>query len=143
MADAVTTVVEYNGYKNAIVRCSIVSDGTGTTGLKIYDASSGGAFGVTQAGQTFYPGIHSKLVGLDYDVQDMKIELLWEGSPSNQVMMALGSAPEDFSWKRIGGLKCPPALTGATGSILLSTINAANNATAWLLLYIVKGVPQS
>jgi hypothetical protein len=147
MADTANIVVavEQNGYRNVIIRASLVSDGSGLTNYKLYDASSAGAFGVTApGGQIVYPGVHSTLVGLDYDVQDMKINLLWDASPTPQSIWALGAAPEDFNWTRFGGIRCPAAtLAGATGSIDVTTINAAPNSTFAILLYIRKNVPVS
>ena len=72
----------------------------------------------------------------------MKINLLWDaGTPES--IFALGSAPEDFSWVRFGGVRVPATLVGATGSILISTINQAANSTFALLLYLRKNVPQN
>lgn len=145
MADTANVVVttEANGYRNAIVRVALRSDGTGLTNYKIFDATSSGAFGVTApGGQIVYPGIHTSLVGLDYDVQDMKINLLWDAT-TPQSIMPLGSAPEDFRWERFGGVRVPSGLVGATGSILVSTINQVPDSTFFLILYLRKGVPQS
>ena len=143
MADTANIVLttQYSGYRNAIILATLVSDGTGLTNYKIYDATSGGAFGVNQGGQTFYPGIHSTLIGLDYDVQDMKINLLWDAT-TPQSMLPLGSAPEDFVWKDFGGLK-PPSIAGVTGSILITTINQAPNSTFFVRLHIRKNIPVS
>lgn len=144
MAETCVVNVETNNYRNVILRCTFVSvDGTGIANQKIYDASSGGAYGVTApGGQVVYPGVHTKLITLDYDVQDTKVRLQWEAT-ANQDILALGNAPEDFSWIRIGGLRVPAALTGATGSILLSTVNAAPQSTFSLIIGLRKGVPQS
>lgn len=144
MADNANVVVavEQNGYRNAVIRASLVSDGSGLAAFKLYDASPGGIYGITApGGQIVYPGVHTTLVGLDYDVQDMKINLLWDaGTP--QSILALGSAPEDFDWKRFGGIRVPANLVGATGSILITTINQAAGSTFSMVLYIRKNVPQ-
>lgn len=145
MADSANIVVaiENNGYRNIVIRASLVSDGTGLANYKLYDATSAGVYGVTApGGQMVYPGVNTKLVGLDYDVQDMKLRLQWDaGTP--QDILALGSAPEDFNWKRFGGIRVPAGLTGATGSILLTTVNQAPQSTFMLVLYLIKNVPQS
>lgn len=142
MADAPTTVTMTNGYRNIVLRCSLRSDGSGLSGYKVYDATSGGTFGVSKAGQTFYPGIHSKIMGLDYDVQDLKLRIQWEAT-SNQDAIILGNAPEDYDWRRFGGIPCPPGLVGATGSLLITTFNQAPDSTFNLVLYLSKNVPQS
>lgn len=141
MADAPTVYVEQNGYRNVILRVDLLSDGSGVALQKIYDATSTGVFGVSKQGQTFYPGIHTTLIGLDYDLQDMKAQLFWEAT-ANVPLRVLGQAPEDFDWTRFGGIRCP-VVAGATGSILLSTINQAPNSTLSLILYLRKNVPVS
>jgi hypothetical protein len=146
MADSANVVVttEQNGYRNVVIRATLLSDGSGLSAYKVYDATSAGAFGVTApGGQIVYPGVHTSLVGLDYDVQDMKVQLLWDASPTPQGLLNLGNAPEDFNWKRFGGIRVPSGLAGATGSILITTVNQAPNSTFSLILYVTKGVPAS
>ena len=148
MADNANIVVraENQGYRNTVVRASLVSDGSGLSAYALVGATSAaiGAvnLSVTQAGQTFYPGTHLTIVGLDYDVQDMKLELLWKATANEQIM-ALGSAPEDFVWTKFGGIRVPSGLAGATGDILLTTLNQASNSTFMLILYLRNNVPQS
>lgn len=148
MADTANIVVavENNGYRNVVVRASLVSDGSGLTNFVLIDPTVAAAgavnLSVTQAGQTFYPGTHLTIVGLDYDVQDMKLQLRW-GATINQDILALGSAPEDFDWRKFGGIRVPSGLSGATGQILITTINQAPESTFALILYMRKGVPQS
>jgi hypothetical protein len=140
MADAVVNRTIINGYRNVVIRVTDLSDGTGLTNYKAYDATSAGAFGVQAFGQTIYPGIHTTIVGLDYDIQDMKLQLLWDATTPEPIFN-LGNAPEDFSWLRFGGVTCPPGLAGATGSILLTTVNAAAQSTFSLVLSLRKNVP--
>lgn len=144
MADSANIVVatEINNYRNAIIRCSLVSDGTGLANFKVFDAAAAGFAVTAPGGQRVTPGIHIALVALDYDVQDMKIRLQWEAT-ANQDIIALGSAPEDFNWKRFGGIRVPSGLAGATGSILVTTVGQAANSTFFILLYLTKNVPQS
>ncbi len=139
MADVTTLNVETNAYRNVVIRATCVSDGTART-ITAYDATSGGAFGVSKAGQTFYPGVHSTLVGLHYDVQDMKIRLQWDAtSPAD--LLPLGSAPEDFDWRDFGGIRVPSGLAGATGSILITTVDPNVDATYSVILKIRKNIP--
>lgn len=146
MADNANIVVrtEVNGYRNVVIRASLDSDGSGLNAFKLYDASLAGAFTImAPGGQIVAPGVHSTLVALDYDVQDMKINLLWDAVPTPESILALGSAPEDFDWKRFGGIRVPAGLAGATGSILITTINQAAGSTFSLIMGIRKNVPQS
>lgn len=140
MADVVALQVQQNGYRNIILTGTLVSDGSGVAKQVIYDATSSGAFGVNRAGQVFYPGIHTTIIGLDFDVDGMRFELFWDADTDSPIQ-AYGASPEDFNWRRFGGLHVPSGLTGATGSILLSTIGAAANATLSFVLYLRKNVP--
>lgn len=142
MAEVAIVNIEANGYRNAIVRATLVSDGSGIVNQKIYDASSGGVYGVSKAGQTFYPGVHTTVVGLDYDAQDLKLRIQWEAT-ANQDILALGNAPEDFDWRKFGGIRVPSGLAGATGSILISTVAQQVNSTFSIVLYLRKNVPVS
>ena len=142
MASTNTLNVETNGYRNVVIRATQVSDGTDGETVTIYNATSTGAFGVTKAGQMFYPGIYTAVVGLDYDVQDMKIALQWEATTDTNIM-PLGSAPEDFNWTRFGGIRVPAGLAGATGSIKIKSLQPLVGATYTVVLYLRKRVPQS
>src|ERR1035437_1116586 len=139
MVDVATVNVMQNGFRNVILRVTLFSDGSGITNQKIFDASSTGAFGVNRAGQIFYPGIHTKVRAIDYDIQDMKMRVQWEAAPSQDIF-PLGNAPEDFDWTRMGGLPVPPGLAGATGSILLTSINQAPQSTFFMTMYLTKNV---
>ena len=142
MASTNTLNVETNGYRNVVIRATQVSDGTDGETVTIYNATSSGAFGVSKQGQMFYPGIYTAIVGLDYDVQDMKIALQWEASVDTNIM-PLGSAPEDFNWTRFGGIRVPAGLAGATGSIKVKSLQPVVGATYTVILYLRKRVPQS
>lgn len=141
MAETAPVFIENNGYRNVVLRIPFIStDGTGITNQKIYDATSSGVFGVNKAGSNFYPGIHTTLVGVDYDAQDLKLQIQWEAT-TNSDILNLGNAPEDFYWKDFGGIRVPPGLAGATGSILLSTVNQVPQSTFSLVLRLRKNVP--
>lgn len=144
MADSANIVVrtEANNYRNLIVRASLVSDGSGLSNYKLFDAASA-TFGVTApGGQKVTPGIHVSIAQLHYDVQDMKIRLQWEAT-ANEDILALGSAPEDFDWRDFGGIRVPSGLAGATGSILVTTVGFSVNSTFSMILHLRKNVPQS
>ena len=129
------------------MRATLVSDGSGLTNYVLVDPTAAAAatvanLSVTQAGQVFYPGTHLTLVGLDYDIQDLKLRLQW-GATVNQDILALGNAPEDFDWTKFGGIRVPSTLAGATGQILITTVNQAPNSTFALVLYLRKNIPQT
>lgn len=141
MADVATVQIIENGFRNVVLNVGLVSDGSGITAQKIFDATSGGVYGVTIAGQTFYPGLHTKVIGIDFDVQDQKFRLDWEAT-ANRLITAYGASPTDFNWRKMGGIPCPPGLVGATGSILLTTIDPMPNATLSFILSLRKDINQ-
>lgn len=138
MADNFVQRVEANSARNYVTRISIISDGTGQNLTKVFDATNV-ANGNLVGGQTFLPGIHTSIVGMDFDVQDMKFALYWEATANEQIG-AWGASPASFDWRDIGGIRCPIGLAGATGSILLSTIDQNVNATLSLILRLRKNV---
>lgn len=140
MADTPVVRVEQNGFRNVVIRANCVSDGSGFSGFKIYDATSAGAFGVSAGGQTFYPGVHTTIAGMDFDTQDMKLRVQWDATAPEDIVV-WGSSPEGFRWDDIGGLRVPAGLAGATGSILISSIDPQVNATFTLILRLRKNVP--
>lgn len=153
MADNTTSNVIMNGYRNYVFTFNDVSDGTGLNALTIYDATSGFggttgiSAGINQAGQIFYPGVHTTIMKVDYDVQDMKVQLQWLGTVSNINALVFGNAPEDFDWTTIGGLTCPYATAagiaaGLTGSLGVTTINAAPQATFSAVFQLRKNAPR-
>lgn len=142
MASTNTLNVEQNGFRNVVIRATQVSDGTDGESVTIYDATSGGAYGVSKGGQTFYPGIHSTIVGLGYDCQDMKIRLMWEATADADIL-ALGGSPETFKYGWFGGIRVPSGLVGATGSIKVISTAPQVGATYSIVIHIRKNVPQS
>jgi len=142
MASTNTLQVIENGFRNVVIRASQISDGTDGEVVTVYNATSSGAFGVNKGGQVFYPGIYTKLVGLDYDVQDCKISIQWEATADTDIL-PLGSAPEDFDFRKFGGIPVPTGLAGATGSIKVKTLQPIVGATYTVILFLRKGVPQS
>lgn len=144
MADVPVLNILQNGYRNLILQMVLVSDGSGLTNYKVYDALST-TYQVNKGGQNFLPGTSSKLVGLDYDVQGMSFSLSWDATTDRQ-FFASGASPESFDWRRFGGMgpySNGTLFTGADGSILVNTITPAANATLMMILYLRKQQPQS
>lgn len=137
MANNISSQYLNNGFRNATLRYSLVSDGTAFAAQKIVDASSAGPLGVNLRGQSFYPQTHIQLVGMDFDVQGMGFALYWEATV-NELIGAYGASPESFDWRADGGFSPPAGLAGATGSILLSLIAPAANASLFMMLRMIK-----
>jgi hypothetical protein len=143
MADAVTTQTLFNGNRHCAFRFTNESDGTGESGVTKIDATSGGSLGVVVQGQTFYPGVHLKVVGIDYDIKSMGLRIQFHAS-SNADMMVLGGFGR-FDYTDIGGIQNPgtAALSGSTGSIDFTTVDANLGASYSVVIRCTKGVPQS
>jgi len=135
MADAVSTQVLVNNARNLIIKCDSLSDGSGETAVKKYDAASS-----TYATGGQVPGVHSALKRVQWNVKGMGLQMLWEAT-SNQQLMYLGSdTSDDQDFGRLAGL-LPPSVAGVTGSILFTTKGAAANSGYSVILHILKNVP--
>ena len=142
MADAVTTNILVNGFRNAVVTLTNFSDGTGETNVVKVDATSSGPFGVSKQGQTFYPGTHLTIWRVTHTLGVMSVRLRWKATvDQDALILAPGTDEQDFS--EVGGLRVPAGLAGATGSIALTTQGAVVGASYTINLFLKKNVPTS
>lgn len=143
MADLVTSQLIFNGPRHAVFRFTNLSDGTGEAGVVKVDATSSGLLGVVVQGQTFYPGVHLKIVGIDYDIKSMGLRIQWAAGTNEDIEILGGFGIKKY--KDIGGIQNPgtAALTGATGSIAFTTVGANLGASYSVVLRMTKGIPQS
>lgn len=140
MADVTTSQVIANGPRNLIIKLTDVSDGTGLSGVKVVDAQSA-TYAVHVQGQSFVPGIHLKVKMIEYEVYAGWVRLQWDASvPVDLDILTPGTGRQDYT--TFQGLP-NPAPAGATGSILLTTVNWALNSAYMITLHMIKGVPQS
>lgn len=127
MADATTSQVILNGPQNIVIKWTNVSDGTGETLVKKFDTT---AFSPS-------PGVHLTIRRIDFVVKDMGVILYWEATPNMQILPLAGY--ESLDYRRIGGLTVPN-ITGATGSILLSTSGAMPNSSYDITVHLRRNV---
>lgn len=145
MADTVTSQLLENGMRLAVWKFTNLSDGTGETGVTKVDATASGSMGVVRQGQTFYPGVHLKIVEIKYSVFSMGLRIQWHAT-SNVDCLVLQATDH---WKILdermgfGGLYVPTGTTGATGSIDFTTVGAATGSGYTIIMTLTKGVPQS
>lgn len=144
MTDTVTSQILENGPRRIVAKFTNYSDGTGESGVKKVDATSSGPYGVTIAGQVYYPGINLKVVDIWYDLRTMSLRIQWQASSAVDMLVLGGFGEWHFLDQRAGfqGL-INPATTGATGSILFTTENNASGASYSVILALTKGVPSS
>jgi len=143
MADTVTSQLLFKGNRHTVWRFTNVSDGTGETDVTKIDATSAGQLGTVVQGQTFYPGVHLKITKIIYDCKGMGLRIQWHATTNEDIVVLGGFGTQDY--RDIGGIQNPgtTALTGSTGSIDFTTINAALNATYSVEIHCTLGVPQS
>lgn len=103
-----------------------VSDGTGEASVRKVVA---GAF-------TLPTGEPVTRIGIDkveYDVNGMVVELLWDRTPAERALLLTGSGPGEFCFEREGGL-WDSSGEGGTGDLLLkTTAHTANDSYSILL----------
>lgn len=145
MADTVTTQIFDNGPRNAVVKFTNVSDGTGETGVVKVNATSTGPYGVPFQGQTFYPGVNIKLISIKYSVFGMGLRVQWQGSPNLDMLVLQATDHWTFLNERdgFGGLYPPIGASGMTGSILFTTVGAGVGSGYTIIMALTKGIPQS
>jgi hypothetical protein len=140
MADAVTSQVLLNGPRHLVMKFTNESDGTGESAVVKVDATST-TYANTIQGNVIVPGTHLKVTRVVYDVRNMGLRIRWDADTDTD-MLVLGNGSSDMNFTDIGGLQNPLG-TGATGSILFTTVGAASGSSYSVVLYMTKGVPQS
>lgn len=145
MADAVTSQWLENGPRFAVGKFTNVSDATGEAGVVKIDATATGLLGVRFQGQLVYPGIHLALTEIKFTLGTMSLRLIWQGTPNVDMLTLAGTDHWRFLNERggFGGLTPPIGMTGATGSILFTTLGAVANSTYSVIATFTKNVPQS
>lgn len=135
MADTVTTQILVNNARNLVIKFTNESDGTGESGVTKVDATS-----LTFANMGQAPGIHLKVMRVQYDVNNGALRMLWTAT-ADQDMLILGQGVGNHDYTFEGGLTVP-VITGATGSIKFTTVGFASGSSYSITMEMVKGVPQ-
>ena len=132
MADTVTSQTIINGARNLIMKFTNESDGTGESGVKKVDAASS-----TFAVNGVTPGVHLTVARITYDVQGGSLRMLWDASSSTDMEILEYAGTMDYTF--FGGLTNPKG-TGATGSILFTTVGFAAGSSYSVVLEMIKNV---
>lgn len=130
MADSVQTQIIYNGPRNLVVSLVNFSDGTGETLVKKIDAQS-----TTYAVNGQVPGVHLKISRIEYSIAGGEVKLYWDATTATPMMYlgAAGTIDLDEHYQIPN-----PQPTGATGSILLSTVGFTSTSGYTILLHCTK-----
>jgi len=141
MADTVTVDTIHDGPRNAIIRMTSVSDGTGEALVAKVNAANLGANSLM-----FQAPNRLRINRVDFTTQGMSVNLFWGGTPN---ILAI-SLPATFAqmmsfdqYKGLSGLNPPASLVSPTGIILLSTVNHAAGDTYDIILHLTKKYPAS
>lgn len=124
MADAVTTQTIVDGPRNAVIKLTNLSDGTGEAAVLKVDVSA-------LLGSPATVSISK----IHYCVQGMVATLLWDATTDVRVVDLAGDGWLDFSG--FGGLP-NNAGAGVTGDILLTTTGASLNDSYSIILELKK-----
>lgn len=132
MADTVTSQTIANGPRNLIMKFTNESDGTGESGVTKVDATSS-----TFAVNGTVPGIHLKVARIIYAVNNGAVRLLWDATTDTDMVILSGFGTMDYTFE--GGLPNPNN-TGATGSILFTTVGFVSGSSYTITLEMTKNV---
>lgn len=130
MADTVATQVLYDGAKQAIMKFTNASDGTGETNVKKVDVAT----------LASYQGKACSAVQIDRIyvlTHGMEVRLLWEATANVTILTAPQNTMQTMSYDDFGGLD-NNAGTGKTGNILFSTLDASAGDSYTIILVMRK-----
>ena len=125
MADAVTSQILVDGERNAVMKFTNISDGTGETAVLKVDVS-------TLAGAPS----SVKITHIEYDISGMQVAILWDAT-TDVPAIVLSQGQQRFDFSNAGGL-INNAGAGVTGDILFTTIGASANDTYSIVLHMKK-----
>lgn len=125
MADTVTTQKILDGAKNAVIKLTNLSDGTGESAVVKVDVS-------TLSGSPESVSINR----ITYDVSGMAVTLLWDATTDVRIL-TLGSNCGVLDFNSFGGLP-NNAGAGKTGDILLTTTGHTSGDSYSIILELTK-----
>lgn len=124
MADAVTSQILVDGERNAVMKFTNISDGTGEAGVLKVDVSA-------LAGAP----ASVRIDRIDYDVAGMAVNIQWDATSAATCIVLAGHGTLD--WCDVGGLQ-NNAGAGKTGDVLFTTIGHSANDTYSIVLHMKK-----
>ncbi len=126
MADAVTTQILVDGPRNAVIKFTNISDGTGEVGVvKVTPSSLSGAPAEVAIDKVVYSN------------SGMGVEILWDATTPVTALLLAQFETDTLDFRDIGGIK-NNAGAGKTGNIKFSTVLPTLNDTYTVVLYLHK-----
>ena len=127
MADALDSVVLFNGSRRYAVRLINVSDGTGESGVTKIDIS-------TLTGPSGSAPTSLVIEEIQWDVQGFNsVRLNFDHTTDDEAVVLSGVGYADY--RAVGGLK-DPSSTGGTGDLLLTTDGNVSGATYNIMIVV-------
>ena len=131
MADALTSQVIQDGPRNAVLKFTNISDGTGQAAAVLVDVSSLSSDPLTNQ---VCNGV--TLQSISYSNVGMGVELLWDATTNVPLLNLLQNWADQTDFSDYG---IPNnSGTGRTGDILVTTTGATAGDTYFLLLTLTK-----
>lgn len=125
MADAVTSQILVDGERNAVMKFTNISDGTGETAALKVDVST-----LSGSPSTV------KITSVEYDISGMQVSILWDAATDVPALI-LSTGQQRLDFTNAGGI-VNNAGAGVTGDILFTTIGASANDTYAIVLHMKK-----
>lgn len=130
MADAVTTQILQNGPRNAVIKFTDVSDGSGESAVLKVDVSTlSGIDGIAPS--------EVRIVGIDYSLTGMQVQILWDADTDILAWELTPDADNHIDFDQFGGLKNNSG-TGKTGDVRFTTVGASSGDSYSIILRMVK-----
>ena len=131
MADTVTTQIIEDGERNAVIKFTNVSDGTGESAVAKVDVS---ALAANSSGVSCS---EVRVMRVSHAVVGMSVQMFFDAS-SNVLLMELAeSSNGHLDFRNIGGIP-NNAGSGKTGDILFTTKGHSSGDTYSIVLELVK-----
>ncbi len=130
MADTVATQVIYDGAKQAIMKFTNASDGTGETNVKKVDVATLSSY----LGKACVAVQIERIYGLTHG---MEVRLLWEATANVTILTVPQNTMQTMTFEDFGGLD-NNAGTGKTGNILFTTLDASLGDAYTIILVMRK-----
>lgn len=128
MADAVTSQTLVDGERNLVVKLTNLSDGTGESAVTKVDVSA------LTASATNGACTEVRIDKIQYDINGMEVQLLWDGSPD--LIIGKFTGQDEQCYKKFGGLTNNASTP--TGDVLLTTTNHTAGDSYTIILHMVK-----
>lgn len=131
MADAVDTLVVFNGKWKKCYRFIAISDATGESAVIKIDKSTLTNWQGLEPGKLVITKIEWAMQGYT------SVRLLWDHTTDDEIAV-LNTPYGCFDWTAVGGL-VDPASTGGTGDVLLTTAGATTGGTYNITIWVTLG----